>query len=407
MFVIILVNLIIGYLSTIDFKPSVMTKNKENKEEPREVESQENHPEEEKSEQVKKSPVRLITIIVLTCCVIFFLWLLAADRHTPYTSQARLNALVVPIVPKVSGYLKEANVRLHSLVKYHDTMFVIDKKLYKLAVQYAEANVDKATQKMGFQGAAVKSAAGRLGMANAQLDRAQRNYNRVMQVFDENPGALSLADRDAAETALASATEQVSSAEADLEKAKQNLGNYGPENADLREAISQLEKAHLNLSYTSVYAPSDGIVESFNLDVGHYCSAGSPLATFISLKDVWIQADFRENSLENIIVGEDVEFILDIAPGRKFKGTVRSIGYAVSSGQDVNRGGLPSVKGRSGWLRETQRFPVIISFNEESVMEYFKIGGQADVVVYSDKHEWLNRIARFRLWINGKLSYVR
>lgn len=362
---------------------------------------------EENLKKPKKSPVRLITLVVLTCCLLFFIWLLVADRHTPYTSQARLNALVVPIVPKVSGYLKEANVRLHSHVNYGDTMFEIDKKPYKLGVQYAEANVDKATQKMGYQGAAVKSAAGRLGMANAQLDRAQRNYNRVMQVFEENPGALSLADRDAAETALALASEQVSSAEADLEKAQQNLGNFGPNNADLREAITQLEKAQIDLSYTTVYAPSNGIIESFNLDVGHYCSAGHPLATFISTKDVWIQADFRENSLENIKVGEEVNFILDITPGRKFKGTVRSIGYAVSSGQDVNRGGLPNVKGRSGWLRETQRFPVIISFDKEAVMEHFKIGGQVDVVVYSENHALLNTIARFRLWLNSKLSYVR
>jgi multidrug resistance efflux pump len=260
---------------------------------------------------------------------------------------------------------------------------------------------------MGFRGASVKSAAGRLGMANAQLDRAQRNYNRVMQVFNENPGALSLADRDAAETSLAAAQEQVSSAEADLEKAKQSLGAYGAENAELREAIANLEQAQLNLAYTTIYAPSNGFIESYNLDVGYYCSAGSPMATFISTSDVWIQADFRENSLENIHQGEDVEFILDIAPGRKFKGKVRSIGYAVSSSQDVNRGGLPTVQGRSGWLRDPQRFPVIIALDHETVKEYFKIGGQVDVVVYSDRYGWLNTIAKFRLWLNSRLSYVR
>ena len=150
-----------------------------------------------------------------------------------------------------------------------------------------------------------------------------------------------------------------------------------------------------------------GFIESFNLDVGFFCNAGQPMATFISTKDIWIQADFRENSLENIKPGEDVEFILDIAPGRKFKGTVRSIGYAVSSSQDVNRGGLPNVEGRSGWLRDPQRFPVIITFDDDLIMEHFKIGGQVDVVVYSDNYGWLNSIARFRIWLNSNLSYVR
>lgn len=384
-----------------------MTKQKENKADLKKAESKEEQSKEESTEEVKKSPVRMITLIVLTACLFYFIWFILAERHTPYTSQARLNALVVPIVPKVSGYLKKANVQLHSHVKYGDTMFQIDQKTFKIDVQSAEANVDKATQRMGYRGASVKSAAGRLGMAKAQLDRAQRNYNRVMQVFNENPGALSLSDRDAAETSLAAATEQVSSAEADLEKAKQNLGQFGPENADLRTAIAALEQAQMNLSYTTIYAPSDGFIESFNLDVGHYCSTGAPLATFISTKEIWIQADFKENNLENIEIGEEVDFILDIAPGRKFKGKVRSIGYAVSSSQDVNRGGLPNVEGRSGWLRDPQRFPVIVSIDDKSVKEFFKIGGQVDVVVYSDKHNWLNAIARFRLWLNGELSYVR
>jgi multidrug resistance efflux pump len=228
-----------------------------------------------------------------------------------------------------------------------------------------------------------------------------------MNVFNENPGALSLSDRDAAETSLAAAQEQVTSAEADLEKEKQSLGAYGPENADLRTALANLENAQLNLAFTTLLAPSEGFIESFNLDVGFYCNAGSPMATFISTKDIWIQADFAENSLENIELGEKVDFTLDIAPGRKFTGKVRSIGYAVSSSQDVNRGGLPNVEGRTGWLRDPQRFPVIISIEDKSVIEIFKIGGQVDVVIYSDKYEFLNVLARFRLWLNSMLSYVR
>jgi multidrug resistance efflux pump len=96
-----------------------------------------------------------------------------------------------------------------------------------------------------------------------------------------------------------------------------------------------------------------------------------------------------------------------MAPGRKFTGKIRSVGYAVSSEQDVNRGGLPDVQKKSGWLREPQRFPVIISIEDSDVMEHFRIGGQVDVVVYSDRYNFLNALARFRLWLNTKLSYVR
>ena len=154
-----------------------MTKQKETQEHLKKEENLENQTQEAKIEESKKSPVRRITIIVFSICILFFFWYVAANRHTPYTSQARLNALVVPIVPYVSGYLKKTNVRLHSHVKKGDTLFQIDIIPFKVAVQSAEASVDKATQRMGFQGASVKSAVGRLRMARAQL-----NYYRVIQV---------------------------------------------------------------------------------------------------------------------------------------------------------------------------------------------------------------------------------
>lgn len=372
-----------------------------------EIEFVEEKKEVENKKPEKKSPIRLITLIVLLLCVFFFVWYISSDRHTPYSDQARLNALVVPIVPQVSGYLSDVNIRLHSKVNFDDVMLQIDKRQFKLAVKSAQASVDQATQRMGSQGASVKSAAGRLGMAKAQLDRAQRNYDRVMQVFEENPEALSLADRDATETALASAIEQVSSAEADLEKAQQQLGEFGPENAALRSALTNLEKAQLNLSFTTLRAPSDGIIESFNLDFGIYCIAGQPLATFISTSDVWIQADFRENSMEKIKVGDKADFTLDIAPGRIFSGTVRSKGFGVSSDQVLDRGELPDIQSKQGWLRDPQRFPVIITFDDDEVMKHFRLGSQVDVVIYTGNHSLLNSMARFRIWINSKISYVR
>ncbi len=364
---------------------------------------------EKETKQKEKSPIKPVTYVVLAICVILLVWYLASNRHTPYSNNGRLSTLVVPIVPKVSGYLEGIYVGLHSQVNEGDTLFQIDKKIFQLAVESAEANIERATQQMGFEGAGIKSAAGRLGMANAQLDGAQRNYDRVKTVFAENPEALSLYDRDAAETALASAVENVASAEADLEKAKQQLGSYGEDNANLKIALSNYQTALLSLKYSTLKAPSDGVIESFNLDVGHYCSAGQPLVTFVSTKDVWIRADYPENSIENIEIGNKVDFYLDIAPGRVFEGEVKSIGYGVSSDQILNRGQLPSIVTKKGWLRAPQKFPVIISFSKEDteVMKYFKLGGQVDAVIYTGSHSLLNSIARFRIWFNSKISYVR
>ena len=176
------------------------------------------------------NPVKTLTIGVLVLCLIMFLVYVLSDRHTPYTDQARIKGLAIPITSRVAGNITAIKVHLHSSVNTGDTIFQIDKRPFELAIRNAEARIENTIQQVGAKTATVQSAAGRLGVANAQLDRAQRNYNRVMNVLEENPGALSLADRDAAETSLSQAVEQVASAEADLQKAEQQLGVSGPEN---------------------------------------------------------------------------------------------------------------------------------------------------------------------------------
>lgn len=354
-----------------------------------------------------KSPVRKITLTVLVVSLLFFLWYVLSDRQVPYTGQARINGLMVPVVPRVSGNLTQINVQLHSQVHSGDTLFRIDQRPFILAIQIAEANVDNAAQTVASKTATVKSAAGRLGMARAQLDRAQRDWNRVQTVMKENPGALSIADRDQSETALSQATEQVSSAEADLERAQQALGVSGEENAQFRAAVKALEQAQLDLAYTSVIASADGIIESFSIDLGYYAAAGQPLATMVSNQGKWIQADLKENNISLMKPGNKVEFCLDVMPGKIFSGEVRSIGSGVSTGNNT-RGDLPNISGSSGWLRDPQRFPVIISINESEVNNILRLGGQADVVVFTgERKSLLKTLGKIRIRIISWFSYVR
>ena len=286
-------------------------------------------------------------------------------------------------------------------------MFLIDPSPFEIAVLKAEANIDNATQSVAASSSSVKSAAGKLGVAKAQLERAQRNWDRVQKVMRDNAGALSESDKDQSETALLQATEQVASSEANLDRAKQSLGDSGPENPKIRGAIQDLEKAQLDLAFTAIIAPTDGVIESFDIDLGYYASPGQPLTTLISKTDVWIQADMKENNLSLMNVGDPVKYTFDIAPGDIFEGTIRSLGYGVATEQ-TNKGGLPSVNSKNAWLRDPQRFPVIISFDSKTLSQLpIRLGGQVDVVVYTGNSWILNGIASFRIKFNSWLSYAR
>lgn len=355
----------------------------------------------------KKSPVTIITLIVLVISMLFLVWYVLSDRHVPYTDQARINGLMVPVSPKVSGYLTAINVGLHSQVQLGDTLFQIDRRPFLLAIEIAEANLDNTAQTVASKTASVKAAAGRLGVARAQLERAQRDWNRVQSVLKENPGALSQADKDQSETGLMTATEQVSSAEADLERAEQNLGISGEQNAQFRASVKALEQAQLDLAYTSVIASSAGFIESFSIDLGYYAAAGQPMATLVSNSNNWIQADFKENNISLMNPGNKVEITFDIYPGKIFNGKVKSIGYGVSTG-NTNRGDLPSVSGAQGWLRDPQRFPVIISIDDKTIFSQLRHGGQVDVVVFTDEQGGLlSALGKFRIRLISWLSYVR
>jgi multidrug resistance efflux pump len=353
------------------------------------------------------NPIVRTTQLILIIAAVIFVWYIFSDRLTPYTSQARVREIIIPITPRVSGYLIDVRIKLNSVVKANDLLFQIDTTQYAIAVAKAKANIDNIIQQLGAQSATVKAAASAVGVAKAQLDRAQRNYNRTERIMKKNPGALSQANIDRVETSLNQAVEQLANAEANLAKAKKQLGPTGENNPQLRMAITDLNNAQLQLDWTKVYAPTDGYIESFNTDIGYYCQAGKPVATLVSKEDLWLQADFKDNNLSNLKMGDKVEFILDVAPGKVFKGKVRSIGYGVDAGNNATPGDLPKISSKNSWLQDPQRFPVIVAMDDTTAIRVCRAGGQADVVVFTGKHPFLNAIAKFRIRINTWLSYVR
>ena len=128
--------------------------------------------------------------------------------------------------------------------------------------------------------------------------------------------------------------------------------------------------------------------------------------TFVTTKEAWIEAYMRENNIANIQAGDPVEIALDIAPGKIFKGEVVSIGFAVSYGQSNNLGTLPTIPQTAGWLRDPQRFPVIIKFSDDSAQGLRRVGAQADVTVYTEGTFIMKALAKLAIRVKSWFSYV-
>jgi multidrug resistance efflux pump len=310
----------------------------------------------------------------------------------------------VPIVPQVAGRVIEVNVGKDQEVQQGDVLLKIDPSDYQLAVDNAETALELAGQDIGAGTASVATAQAKVVEAKANVDHFKAQAKRVFEL--EQKQIYSKARGDKARAAVIKAEAQLDSAKAELEKAKQALGVKGKENPKIRSAIAQLKKAQIDLSRTTILAPSHGGITNLKIDEGHYASVGTPLMTFIEVDNVWIKASLRENSIARVKQGTPVDIILDSAPGRVFHGKVSSMGFAVSHEKGGAIGDLESIETSAGWLRDAQRFPVYITFDIESTKGLLRLGGQADVQFYSTDNWLINTMGWIWIRMLSWFSYV-
>jgi len=354
-----------------------------------------------------RDPVRKWTVIILGLSIVLMAYYLVADRVTPYTTQARVHARVVPVAAEVSGTVIEVAVRSNQLVEAGELLFAIDPSRYELAVETAEANLQSARQAMGASTANVDAAEAQVAAAVATLDRAEKDTMRLRRIKEEDPGAISDRRLEMSEASLEVARSQLGAAKANLQRAREDLGNTGDQNARVLQAQAALDQARIDLQRTRVVAPAQGIVTDVRVDRGNFAGAGAPQMTFLGIQDVWVQADFTENNLGNIKRGDPVEIVFDALPGKVVRGSVRTTGFGVQV-DSAPLGSLPTIQNDRQWLRDAQRFSVQVDFELPEARDRLgiRIGAQATVTVYTGDGFVLNTIGKVWMRLLSVFTYA-
>ena len=350
-----------------------------------------------------ENPVRRATLIVIAVGVVLFFYGVAADRYTPSTAQGLVQAYLIKIAPEVGGRVIEVGVGTDQRVEAGTVLFRIEPDQYALAVRRAEAQLETAGQAIGASTAGVAQAQAKLVEAGAKRENVRDQTAREFELVRK--GVYAEARRARAQAILESAEAIVGQAEAELEKARHTLGAQGAANPQIREAMAAVEQANLDLQRTKVLAPSEGGVTNLSLAIGQVLAKGEAAMTYIDLREVWIEAAFRENSLESIAVGYPVEIVLDILPGRVLAGRVSALGYGVGNRSVDARTGLPTPRNQSGWIRPPQPMPVRIEFDNET--RPLRVGSQATVMVYSSGNIIMNALGYIRMRLVALLTYVQ
>jgi len=347
---------------------------------------------------------KVLAVLIVTSLLLY----IVADRLTPCTSQARVQAFVVPVAAEVAGNVVKVHVHDNDEVQKGQPLFDVDPQPYEIALQSARASYATTGHSVDAARAGVDGARAGLEAAKANRDMSERDAERQERLYKEDPGAISVRRLEIAQATREEARSKVRGAEAELRAAVEAAGEAGDDNAQIKAARAALEKAELDLANTRVLAPARGMVTDLRTDVGHFVQPGAPVMTLIATHDLWINADMTENNLGHIDVGDEAAIVLDVLPGEVLRGRVRSVGRGVDSGQPSSSGSLPTVQNNRDWLRQAQRIPVSIEFDPDEVprLKVARVGGQAEVLVYATGNPVMNLLGAIYIRVASWLTYL-
>lgn len=296
----------------------------------------------EKKSGKKRKIALVITVLLLVVAGVF---LYDMTRYQT-TDDAYVETTTVSVAPKVSGEIIEVYVKDNQQVKAGDPIAKIDPKDYEVILAQADASYQRKILDQ-------KNAKANLAAVNSEIELAKRDVERYTNLY--NAGAVSKQTLDNAKT-------KYDTIRANQTRAQENIFSDGNSvaDADLKSLKAQRDRAALNLSYTTIYAPQDGTVSSKRVEKGMMVAAGSPLLTLVP-NNVWIVANFKETQLENMKPGMDVIIKIDSYPHHKFKGKIDSIQRSSGAKSSL----FPPENAVGSFVKIVQRIPVKIVFTEK------------------------------------------
>jgi membrane fusion protein (multidrug efflux system) len=316
------------------------------------------------------------------------------------TDDAAVEGDVYPVIPRVSGPVLKVFVDDNQVVKKGDTLVTIDKADYLQRVNAAEAALLAAQAQVTAARAGVGSAQAGVGTAQANVRTAQTtigvsaaNRARLQQDLARstklrNQDIIPQSEYDAVSANLkatsaqqSTAQDQVSVARNQVTAAQQQVAQAQQQvavaQAVVKQRQSDLDNAKLQLSYTTLLAPANGIVSKKSVQPGQVVTPGQQLVGLVSSGKTWVIANFKETQLENMKVGQPVKLEIDAYPNEDFDGHIESLSAATGARFAL----LPPDNSTGNFVKVTQRVPVKIVLNKEDPQHPLRAGMSVNAIV--------------------------
>ncbi|WP_278554518.1 HlyD family secretion protein [Elizabethkingia bruuniana] len=342
---------------------------------------------EEKKKTNKKNKIRstIANSIVFIILIAGFYWLVREYFHIgdkDYTEAAQVEEFINPVNTRVAGYIKEIKFIEHQQVKKGDTLLILDDREIQTQLGQAEAAYQNALAQRSATSSSVNTVSNNVNVmesniagAKARLWNAEQNLNRYKNLLAAEAVTKQQYDQikteyDAQKAAYETLVNQKQSANLSTTEVKSKLGIN---DAEIKRTKAALDMAKLNLSYTIITAPYDGVMGRRAISDGQLVQAGQQIATIVLNGQKWVTANFLEGQMPKIAVGKKIMMSADALGGQQFEGEVTAISAATGS----RYSSVPTDNSTGNFIKVQQRIPVRIEFtsgNDKQKLNQLRAG---------------------------------
>jgi membrane fusion protein, multidrug efflux system len=313
----------------------------------------------------RRAFLALSVVVVLGALAWAARWLLV-ERNFESTDDAYVSANLVQITSQQPGTVTAVYVDDTQAVRRGELLASLDPADAQIALNSAEAGLARAVRSVRALFAQRDALRAQIAQRAADLQRAKSDLARRAGLLAD--GAVSGEElahaRDAvsvAQAALEGAREQLAATEAQIQ------GTTIQTHPQVLAAEAAVRDAALALRRTQLRAPVDGVIARRGVEVGQHIAAGSPLMMVVPLRDVWVDANFKEAQLRDMRVGQPVELHADLyGDAVSFHG--RLVGLAAGSGSAFAL--LPAQNASGNWIKIVQRVPVRIALDPRQLQSH-------------------------------------
>ena len=327
-------------------------------------------------------------------------WYLTGGRYVS-TDDAYVQAARVAISTDVSGRVVETDVHDNDRVMAGQVLFRLDSRPFQIAVDEAKAQLATVRFQIHAMKATYHQKRADARATEATVDYQQHEFERQQRLLTS--GTASQQQFEQARQAFETGRQQLASKQQDVAVALANIGGDPDIPLDqhpmVQHAQAALDRAELNLSYTVITAPENGIVTKVEqLQVGDYVNASTPLFSLMSTDRVWVEANFKETELTHMRPGQAATVDVDTYPGVVFPAKVESL----SPGTGLTFSLLPAENATGNWVKVVQRLPVRVSLDRFDPDAPLHAGLSATVEVDTGYNRpLLGRVERLFSWFAG------